>query len=384
MSGTVKHSEILQAGNPAKEAIEGFVALENQITKTMKASEELARQMKGQKVTDPKKQAKTINELSESYKRQQATLKDVQTAKLQYINQNKEEVKAVERAKLATREKTKAIQQEIRVENVAKDSLERKRVVLAKMQQRYARLSGEMRSKAIPAIQRLDTEVKRLERSMGKSQRNVGNYRSAWSGLTRVLGAFGVMVGGAAIMGFFKNSIKKFGEQEKAITKVRTALIATGNASGMTLKKLTAEASKLQKNTIFGDETILNDATAQLLTFTNITGDNFLRTQKAALNLSTVLDGDLKSASIQLGKALNDPVANLSALSRSGIQFSKDQKAVINGLVAQNKLFEAQTIILDELDRQYGGQAEAMAGAGVASLMQFKNAWGDMMERIGG
>ena len=85
-------------------------------------------------------------------------------------------------------------------------------------------------------------------------------------------------------------------------------------------------ATNLQNKTLFGDEVILKDATAQLLTFTNITGENFGRTQEAALDLATRLDGDLKSASIQLGKALNDPVANLSALSRSGIQFSEDQK----------------------------------------------------------
>jgi hypothetical protein len=388
----IKHNELVQEGNPFKPALDGAMALEQQMKQLIETSKQMAKALLDTtQKTDPKKQAAEVNKLSEEYKKQQAALKETQKIKDQLLREEakyaaarKGETKELERAKIATRAKNKELQQEIRLEGVAKDSLERKRAVLAKMQQRYARLSGEMRSKAIPAIKKLDTEVKRLEADMGKHQRNVGNYKSAWGGLTKVLGAFGVMVGGAAIVGFFKNSITKFGEQEKAITKVRTALLATGQAAGLTLKQLTAEASRLQKNTIFGDETILNDATAQLLTFTNITGQNFLRTQQAALNLSTVLDGDLKSASIQLGKALNDPVANLSALSRSGIQFSKEQKAVINGLVAQNKLFEAQTIILDELDRQYGGQAEAMAGVGVGALVQFKNAWGDLMERVGG
>jgi hypothetical protein len=56
-------------------------------------------------------------------------------------------------------------------------------------------------------------------------------------------------------------------------------------------------ASDLQGKTLFGDEVILKDATAQLLTFTNIAGEQFARTQLAALNLATRLDGDLKSAS---------------------------------------------------------------------------------------
>lgn len=388
----IKHSEIIQEGNPFKPAMDGAIALEAQLKQLIETSKQMAKALlQTTQKTDPKQQAKEVDRLTEEYKKQQAALKETQKIKDQILKENAKyvasqqaEAKELARAKVENQKKNKELQQEIRLEGVAKDSLERKRAVLAKMQQRYARLSGEMRTKAIPAIKKLDTEVKRLEADMGKHQRNVGNYKSAWGGLTKVLGAFGVMVGGAAIVGFFKNSITKFGEQETAIIKVRTALLSTGQAAGLTLKQLTAEASRLQKNTIFGDETILNDATAQLLTFTNITGQNFLRTQQAALNLSTVLDGDLKSASIQLGKALNDPVANLSALSRSGIQFSKEQKAVINSLVQQNKLYEAQTIILDELDRQYGGQAEAMAGVGVGALVQFKNAWGDLMERVGG
>ena len=64
-----------------------------------------------------------------------------------------------------------------------------------------------------------------------------------------------------------------------------------------------------------------------------------------------------------MGKALNDPVANLSALSRSGIQFSDEQKAVIKSMAETGRLAEAQTLILDELNRQYGGSAEAAAKA---------------------
>ena len=103
----------------------------------------------------------------------------------------------------------------------------------------------------------------------------------------------------------------------------------------------------------------------------------------AALNLATRLDGDLKSASIQLGKALNDPVANLSALSRSGIQFSEEQKAVIKSLAETNRLADAQNIILEELEKQYGGSAEAAAQAGAGPLLQLKNRLGDLTEDIG-
>ena len=186
------------------------------------------------------------------------------------------------------------------------------------------------------------------------------------------------------LVAFGAASIAAFDKQQKAIAQVEAGIKSTGMAAGFTSKQLQKMASELQGKTLFGDEVILKDATAQLLTFTNIAGEQFARTQVAALNLATRLDGDLKSASIQLGKALNDPIANLSALSRSGIQFSEEQKKVIKELAETNRLAEAQTLILDELDKQYGGAAEAAAQAGAGGLKQLQNQFGDLMEEIGG
>jgi F420-0:gamma-glutamyl ligase-like protein len=206
-------------------------------------------------------------------------------------------------------------------------------------------------------------------------------------GVTNAFKGAGVAIAGAfavsQITKFTSESIKLYDKQEKAVKKVEQAIKSTGKAAGLSLDELTKKASELQSKTIFGDEDILNNATAQLLTFTNITEENFLRTQEVALDLATVLDGDLKSASIQLGKALNDPVANLSALSRSGIQFSTEQKAVIKELATTNRLAEAQGVILKELERQYGGQAEAAAKAGAGGLQQLSNTFGDMQEAVG-
>ena len=207
-------------------------------------------------------------------------------------------------------------------------------------------------------------------KKFGSSMKRTGQTLS--TSLTLPLVAFGAA------------SIAAFDKQQKAIAQVEAGIKSTGMAAGFTSKQLQKMASELQGKTLFGDEVILKDATAQLLTFTNIAGEQFARTQVAALNLATRLDGDLKSASIQLGKALNDPIANLSALSRSGIQFSEEQKKVIKELAETNRLAEAQTLILDELDKQYGGAAEAAAQAGAGGLKQLQNQFGDLMEEIGG
>lgn len=214
--------------------------------------------------------------------------------------------------------------------------------------------------------------MQNVNRSLAKTGKKLQSLGSALSvGVTLPLTALGVA------------SLKAFDTQAKAIAQVEAGLKSTGNQVGKTSEELQQLASDLQNNSLFGDEEILKNATSQLLTFTNIAGEQFERTQLAALDLATRLDGDLKSASIQLGKALNDPVANLSALSRSGIQFSEDQKATINTLAQTNRLADAQTLILNELEKQYGGSAEAAAKAGTGPLKQLSNILGDITEDFG-
>lgn len=234
---------------------------------------------------------------------------------------------------------------------------------------------------------RLNTDLKKVNGRMRELRGNTQQLRGGFDNLKGMLSK-GLMVG-VAIQGarelweVGKRAVQAFTQQAQAVEKVNQAIKSTAGAAGLSLSQLRKEASELQKRTLFGDEDILNNATAQLLTFTNIANDNFLRTQRVALDLSTVLDGDLKSASIQLGKALNDPVANLSALSRSGIQFSAAQKEVIKDLANSNRLAEAQGVILAELERQYGGQAEAAAKVG-GGWQQLGNILGDTMEELGG
>ena len=225
----------------------------------------------------------------------------------------------------------------------------------------------------------IGAQTRQFDRALGSSMNKMKRFGKN----TKKLGKSMTMGLTAPIAALGFTAVKAFDQQAKAIAQVEAGLKSTGATVGFTSKQLQQMASDLQTKTIFGDEEILKDATSQLLTFTNIAGDQFSRTQKVALDLATRLDGDLKSASIQLGKALNDPIANLSALSRSGIQFSEDQKQVIKSLTESGRLAEAQTVILDELEKQYGGSAEAAAKAGTGGLKQLANSFGDLQEEFG-
>lgn len=168
-------------------------------------------------------------------------------------------------------------------------------------------------------------------------------------------------------------------EQIRAERLVEGAIRATGGAAGYTADELKRMASALQETSNFGDEQILAEVTNVLLTFRNVQGDVFAQAQKAVLDMSAALNQDLQQASIQLGKALQDPIVGVSALRRVGVQLSEQQEQQIKDFVEINDLAKAQGVILDELANQFGGQAENI----VDPLIQLKNTMGDIKELIG-
>jgi hypothetical protein len=118
-----------------------------------------------------------------------------------------------------------------------------------------------------------------------------------------------------------------------------------------------------------------------LLTFRNIGANEFPRAQQAALDLQTTF-GDLNTASVMLGKALNDPIKGVTALGRAGVTFSQEQKDQIKYFTETNQLAKAQEIILSEVEHQVGGTAAAMNAASDGSD-NLTVAWENMMEAIG-
>jgi hypothetical protein len=121
-------------------------------------------------------------------------------------------------------------------------------------------------------------------------------------------------------------------------------------------------------------------AQAQLLTFTKLGSETFPRATEAVLDLATKMGGDLRGAVVQVGKALQDPVQGITALTRSGIQFSDAQKAMIKELVQTGDLLGAQKIILKELETQFGGSAKAARDTLGGALQGLSNAFGDLLE----
>lgn len=202
----------------------------------------------------------------------------------------------------------------------------------------------------------------------------------------KLIGTVGKLVAAYATWQIAEAVVRKYVaatvEAERVQTQLTAALKSTGGVAGQTITALNAHADALKKLTAFDDEAI-NGAQALLLTFTKIRGDTFPKATEAVLDLATAMHTDLNSAAIQVGKALNDPILGMTALTRSGIQFTAQQKAMVKQLVESNNIIGAQKIILKELENQFGGSARAARGTLGGALSALGNAFDDLFEATG-
>lgn len=152
--------------------------------------------------------------------------------------------------------------------------------------------------------------------------------------------------------------VRQTTEAQYAQAQLAAAVQSTGGAAGRTVDQLEGLARSLQKTTNFTDDQI-ERAQALLLTFGNIRGDQLDAATKSVTDLAARMGGDLTSAALQLGKALEDPEQGLLALRRSGVVLSDTQQQLIKDLFDTGHAAEAQATLLDFLKVKMGGAAEA-------------------------
>lgn len=189
------------------------------------------------------------------------------------------------------------------------------------------------------------------------------NGAKLFAGLTVAAGAAAVAIG--------KNLFQAFEENEKSEKRLRNIVETMGLFEGRTeqvTQRLLDQAEALSALTGIDDDVIAG-AQGILATFeainatANTKGGVFDRATAAALDLQAAGFGNVESNATQLGKALQDPIKGLTALTRSGVTFSDAEKDVIRGLVESGRLLEAQDVLLDAIEKQVGGTAAASASA---------------------
>jgi hypothetical protein len=167
------------------------------------------------------------------------------------------------------------------------------------------------------------------------------------------------------------------------MAQTEAVIRSTGGAAMISADEINRMAGAFQDITAFSDESVQAMQNI-LLTFTNIGMPIFKQTTQAVLDMSAALGTDLQGTAIQVGKALQDPILGITALRRVGVNFAADQVDVIKALVDTGRAAEAQQIILEELNKEFGGSAQAALGTYTGQLEQLKNQLSDIGELIGG
>lgn len=182
-----------------------------------------------------------------------------------------------------------------------------------------------------------------------------GGFTSMLKSLGPLILMFGAYKG---VVDILKSGSEETNNNAQAQANLAQTVKSTGGAAGLTAKQLGDMSDKLADNSVF-EEAAVKNGVAMLATFTNIGATKFDGASQALVDLAQKMGSEPQLAAIQLGKALNDPIKGITALKRVGVTFSEDQKKVVKSLVETGQTAAAQQLIIDELNKEFGGQAAA-------------------------
>lgn len=185
--------------------------------------------------------------------------------------------------------------------------------------------------------------------------------------LKSLAGPMAAIVGGVAIASFTKDIVgaaQAEVEQNARINQIASSMGLFGKNAGEVSQRLIdlAQAQALNKGL---DEDAIKNTQAKLLTFKELAatagdmGGMFDRATMAAMDLAAAGFGSAEGNAVALGKALNDPIQGMASLGRMGVQFTDEQKAMIESMVTAGDMAGAQALMMKELETQVGGTAEA-------------------------
>jgi len=171
-------------------------------------------------------------------------------------------------------------------------------------------------------ITQLDKKLKDVDKSVGQSQRNVGNYTSAWGRLGGVLrsglGFLGITAGIAGVAGLITSSISIFRDFEAANSKLQSVLGATKDE----MAALSQQAKELGASTAF--------------TASQVTD---LQTEFAKLGFPTQeilnMTESTLAASAAMGSGLGEQAA-LTGATLKAFQLSSKEAARVNDVLAKS------------------------------------------------
>lgn len=236
-------------------------------------------------------------------------------------------------------------------------------------------------------VDRIGRGAARTDRTLRRASVGAGMFRRGLGTLAASAKYGALALGGFAAFGA-KKSLDNFMEAQAVTADLRATIKSTGGVANVTVKQVNDLTDAMARKSGIDDEQLKN-ANKLLLTFTKVRNEQgknnniYSQASKITADLSVRFGKDLNTSAIMVGKALNDPVKGITALSRAGIQFDDQQKKQIKNWMEHGKRLRAQKLIMKELRTQVGGASEAYGKTLPGALGRAKVFFGDLSEEIG-
>ena len=208
-------------------------------------------------------------------------------------------------------------------------------------------------------------------------------------GKAAALGAGAAGIG--AVVATLKVGIDEYQEASQVAAQTNAVIKSTGQVAGVSADHVGDLAESLMRKSGIDDEAIASGENL-LLQFTKIRNeagagnDVFDRTTKAMTDMAARMGTDPAAAAKVLGKALNDPAKGLTKLAKLGVTFTDAQQKQVKAMTEAGDVAGAQKIILGEVEKRYGGAAEA-AGKTLPGMINiakqsFNNLAGELVAKM--
>ena len=218
----------------------------------------------------------------------------------------------------------------------------------------------------------MDKTGRKGDQSFKRTGKSVGDFNkkltATHSNVLKLVAAFGGFMIIRSSIRWINDFMEAAGKQQQSVAGMEQAMRSMGRYTPKLSAELIGLAQGLQKVTTFGDEATI-EGTKFLLTYKDITDNLLPRSIKTMLDLAALMGGDTRQAANMLGKA---SMGLAGELRRVGI--------TIDETIGKSGDFSA---ILGEIEKQVGGQAEALARTGYGGLIQLRNLTGDAKEQFG-
>lgn len=219
------------------------------------------------------------------------------------------------------------------------------------------------------STKRTTTSIQQSNSVLGESFKNVGKD---------IIGMGTAFVTFDKLTNFWKQSYIEANNAKSEAIVFESVMVNTGRAYKNTTEELKNYANELERKTGLDAGDILKTEQKFAL-IDNLSTNLIPRATALTADLTTAIGTDLAGASNTLAKALEDPIDGMNSLRKQGIYLSDEQTESIKKLAESGEIYEAQTKLIEEVEKRVGGLAEKNK----STINSFKVEWKSFLEEYG-